>query len=95
MVTFINMLKTVLEAEEGNEYGNTALTFLAKFVTSFESEKTHPILADTFAWLLSVGGVYCTFSFCLLLLCLFTSCASFSISLFPIARIFVIASVSR
>lgn len=93
MVTFINMLKTVLEAEEGNEYGNTALTFLAKFVTSFESEKTHPILADTFAWLLSVGGVYCTF--CLLLLCLFTSCASFSISPFPIARTFVIASVSR
>lgn len=70
MVTFINMLKTVLEAEEGNEYGNTALTFLAKFVTSFESEKTHPILADTFAWLLSVGGVYCTFSVCCCFVCL-------------------------
>ncbi|KAH8299438.1 hypothetical protein KR044_001461, partial [Drosophila immigrans] len=53
MVTFISMFKTVLEADEHNEYGNTALEFCAKFVTSFESEKTHPILAETFSWLLS------------------------------------------
>ncbi|XP_030558597.1 condensin complex subunit 3 [Drosophila novamexicana] len=53
MFTFIKMFKTVLEADEGNEYGNTALAFCAKFVTSFESEKTHPILAETFCWLLS------------------------------------------
>ncbi|XP_030372995.1 condensin complex subunit 3 [Scaptodrosophila lebanonensis] len=51
--TFIKMLKTVLEAEDHNEYGNTALSFCAKFVTSFESEKTHPMLAATFNWLLS------------------------------------------
>lgn len=89
MVTFIKMLKTVLEAEEGNEYGNTALTFCAKFVTSFESEKTHPVLADTFAWLLSVGA-YCTFAD----LALFVYIACFVISLFPIARTFVIVFVS-
>lgn len=53
MFTFIKMFKTVLEADENNEYGNTALAFCATFVTSFESEKTHPILAETFSWLLS------------------------------------------
>jgi len=60
MFTFIKMFKTVLEADENNEYGNTALAFCATFVTSFESEKTHPILAETFSWLLSVSA-YCTF----------------------------------
>lgn len=89
MATFIKMLKTVLEAEEGNEYGNTALTFCAKFVTSFESETTHPVLADTFAWLLSVS-VYCTFT----TYSLFVYIACFVISLFPIARTFVIAFAS-
>ncbi|KAH8371869.1 hypothetical protein KR093_009194 [Drosophila rubida] len=53
MFTFIKMLKTVLEADEHNEYGNLAMSFCATFVTSFESEKTHPILAETFSWLLS------------------------------------------
>ncbi|XP_034476603.1 condensin complex subunit 3-like isoform X1 [Drosophila innubila] len=53
MVTFIKMFKTVLEADENNEYGNTALAYCAKFVTSFESERTHPILAGMFSWLLS------------------------------------------
>ncbi|ALC40799.1 Cap-G [Drosophila busckii] len=53
MHTFIEMFKTVLAAEEGNEYGTTALAFCAKFVTSFEEETTHPILAETFRWLLS------------------------------------------
>ncbi|XP_060659779.1 LOW QUALITY PROTEIN: condensin complex subunit 3 [Drosophila nasuta] len=53
MLTFIKMLKTVLEADENNDYGNTALAFCATFVTSFESEKTHPILAETFSWLLT------------------------------------------
>ncbi|XP_062133815.1 condensin complex subunit 3 [Drosophila sulfurigaster albostrigata] len=53
MITFIKMFKTVLEADENNDYGNTALAFCAKFVTSFESEKTHPILAETFSWLLT------------------------------------------
>ncbi|KAL7738641.1 hypothetical protein ACLKA6_006932 [Drosophila palustris] len=53
MFTFIKMFKTVLEADESNEYGNTALAFCAKFVTSFESERTHPMLAETFSWLLS------------------------------------------
>ncbi|XP_001986837.2 condensin complex subunit 3 isoform X2 [Drosophila grimshawi] len=53
MFTFIKMFKTVLEADEGNECGNTALAFVAKFVTSFESEKTHPILAEIICWLLS------------------------------------------
>ncbi|XP_033250681.1 condensin complex subunit 3-like [Drosophila miranda] len=51
--TFINVLKTVLEAEESNENGNKALFFCAKFVTSFESEKTHPMMTETFHWLLT------------------------------------------
>lgn len=89
MVAFIKILKTVLEAEEGNEYGHTALKFCAKFVTSFESETTHPVLADTFEWLLSVS-VYCTFAAFLL----FVYIACFVISLFPIARTFVIAFAS-
>ncbi|XP_022229837.2 condensin complex subunit 3 [Drosophila obscura] len=52
--TFINVLKTVLEAEESNENGNMALSFCAKIVASFESEKTHPVLAETFHWLLTI-----------------------------------------
>lgn len=75
MYTFIQMFKTILEADDSNEYGNTALAFCAKFVTSFESEKTHPLLAETFSWLLSVS-VYCTFlsiTFCLHFVCLLLS----------------------
>ncbi|XP_034652174.1 condensin complex subunit 3 isoform X1 [Drosophila subobscura] len=51
---FINVLKTVLEAEEANENGKMALSFCAKFVAGFESEKTHPMLAETFHWLLTI-----------------------------------------
>jgi len=89
MFTFIKMFKTVLEADENNEYANTALAFCAKFVTSFESERTHPILAETFSWLLSVCP-YCTF---FLLICLSTY--HFSDRQFQIARTFDIASVSQ
>lgn len=56
---FIDVLKAVLEAEEGNENGTMALNFCATFVTSFESERTHPVLAETIHWLLTVS-VYCT-----------------------------------
>jgi len=80
MFTFIKMFKTVLEADENNEYGNTALAFCATFVTSFESEKTHPILAETFSWLLSVSA-YCTF-FSLTLSPSILSCTCLSVILF-------------
>lgn len=83
------MFKTILEADDSNEYGNTALAFCAKFVTSFESEKTHPLLAETFSWLLSVS-VYCTFLSIGFLHILF----AFFCRQFRIAHTYDIASVS-
>ncbi|XP_017031434.1 condensin complex subunit 3 [Drosophila kikkawai] len=50
---FIDVLKAVLEAEEGNENATMALNFCATLVTSFESERTHPVLAATIHWLLT------------------------------------------
>jgi len=57
---FINVLKAVLGAEEGNENANMALNFCATFVTSSDSDGTEPMLAETFHWLLTVS-VYCTY----------------------------------
>ncbi|KAH8389689.1 condensin complex subunit 3 [Drosophila serrata] len=51
--TFINVLKAILEAEEGNENATMALNFCATLVTSFKSERTHPVLAETIHWLLT------------------------------------------
>ncbi|KAH8277757.1 hypothetical protein KR018_005347, partial [Drosophila ironensis] len=51
--TFIEILKAVLEVEESNDNGTLALKFCATLVSSFESDQTHPMLADTFNWLLS------------------------------------------
>ncbi|KAH8285642.1 hypothetical protein KR054_011901 [Drosophila jambulina] len=51
--TFIDVLKAVLEAEEGNENATMALNFCATLVTSFEAERTHPVLAGTIHWLLT------------------------------------------
>ncbi|KMY93398.1 condensin complex subunit 3 [Drosophila simulans] len=50
---FINVLKAVLGAEEGNENANMALNFCATFVTSSDSDGTEPMLGDTFHWLLT------------------------------------------
>ncbi|XP_017077993.1 condensin complex subunit 3 [Drosophila eugracilis] len=49
---FINVLKAVLEAEEGNENANMALNFCATFVASPDSE-SEPMLGETFRWLLT------------------------------------------
>lgn len=57
--SFIDVLKAVLEAEENNENANRALNFCAAFVSSFASELTHPLLPETFHWLLTVS-IYCT-----------------------------------
>ncbi|XP_043642298.1 condensin complex subunit 3 [Drosophila teissieri] len=50
---FINVLKAVLEAEEGNENANMALNFCATFVASSDSDGTEPMLGETFHWLLT------------------------------------------
>ncbi|KAH8237445.1 hypothetical protein KR038_012149 [Drosophila bunnanda] len=50
---FIDVLKAILEAEEGNENATMALNFCATLVTSFKSERTHPVLAATIHWLLT------------------------------------------
>jgi len=57
---FINVLKAVLEAEEGNENATMALNFCATFVTTPTEDRTEPMLAETFRWLLTVS-VYCTY----------------------------------
>ncbi|XP_017125626.2 condensin complex subunit 3 isoform X1 [Drosophila elegans] len=51
--TFINVLKAVLEAEEGNENANTALNFCATFVSTPDETGSEPMLGDTFRWLLT------------------------------------------
>ncbi|KAM7341580.1 chromosome associated protein G [Cochliomyia hominivorax] len=51
--TFIKMIKTAMVAEETNEFAHTTLLFCAKFVSSFEVEETHPLLADICRWLLT------------------------------------------
>ncbi|XP_037713244.1 condensin complex subunit 3 [Drosophila subpulchrella] len=50
---FINVLKAVLEAEEGNENATMALNFCATFVTTPTEDRTEPMLAETFRWLLT------------------------------------------
>ncbi|XP_075166347.1 chromosome associated protein G [Haematobia irritans] len=51
--TFINIIKSAMVAEEGNEFAQTTLLFCAKFVGSFEAEETHLLMADTCRWLLT------------------------------------------
>uniref|UniRef100_A0A1A9WQH7 Nuclear condensin complex subunit 3 C-terminal domain-containing protein n=1 Tax=Glossina brevipalpis TaxID=37001 RepID=A0A1A9WQH7_9MUSC len=51
--TFIKMIKTAMAADESNEYANMTLMFCAKFITSFQSEETHPIMIDVLRWLLT------------------------------------------
>lgn len=53
--TFIKMIKTAMVAEETNEFAHTTLLFCAKFVSSFEGDETHPLLADICRWLLTVS----------------------------------------
>lgn len=55
--TFIKMIKSAMVAEETNEFAHTTLLFCARFVGSFEGEETHPLLADTCRWLLTVSSV--------------------------------------
>ncbi|KAH8279370.1 hypothetical protein KR026_008207 [Drosophila bipectinata] len=66
LATFIGVLKAVLEAEENNENGNRALNFCAAFVSSFASELTHPMLPETFHWLLTTysGNPYIRYRMC-------------------------------
>ncbi|KAI8114901.1 hypothetical protein FF38_05342 [Lucilia cuprina] len=51
--TFVKMIKTAMVAEETNEFAHTTLLFCAKFVSSFEGDETHPLLADICRWLLT------------------------------------------
>ncbi|XP_055374016.1 condensin complex subunit 3 isoform X2 [Condylostylus longicornis] len=53
MFTFIKMIKSAMEAEENNEYANTTLHFCAKYISSYQSDITHPVLLDTFKWITS------------------------------------------
>ncbi|XP_068146565.1 condensin complex subunit 3 [Drosophila tropicalis] len=55
---FIEAIKSILEADDTNDHGTTAMSFCAKFVANFESEHTHPILADTLHWCLhTISGL--------------------------------------
>lgn len=51
--TFIKIIKTAMVADDTNEFAYTTLIFCAKFVSSFEGEETHPLLADICRWLLT------------------------------------------
>ncbi|KAH8353986.1 hypothetical protein KR067_007681 [Drosophila pandora] len=66
LISFIDVLKAVLEAEENNENANRALNFCAAFVSSFASELTHPLLPETFHWLLTTwsGNPYIRYRMC-------------------------------
>ncbi|XP_017001776.3 condensin complex subunit 3 [Drosophila takahashii] len=50
---FINVLKAVLEAEEGNENATMALNFCATLVATPDADRTEPLLNETFRWLLT------------------------------------------
>lgn len=52
--TFSKMVKIAMSADETSEYAKRSLLFCAKFVTSFNTEETHPVLVDIFNMLLSV-----------------------------------------
>lgn len=58
MYTFIKMIKSAMVADENNEFAHTSLLFCAKFVGSFEGDETHPLLARTCEWLLTVSLVF-------------------------------------
>lgn len=53
------MIKTAMVAEETNEFAHTTLLFCAKFVSSFEGNETHALLADICRWLLTVSFLQC------------------------------------
>lgn len=58
METFINAVQMAMMKDETDNYGNQILKFSAKFITLCdvdEDDLTHPIIAHTFSWLLSVS----------------------------------------
>lgn len=54
VLAFINILKQVMLADENHQYAKVALKFMAKFATSYDDESTHPVLVETFHWILNV-----------------------------------------
>lgn len=64
---FTGILLTAMQREETHEFANTALSFCAKFITSFaevDDEETHPMMTSIFQWLLNVSFfLFCKFYF--------------------------------
>lgn len=55
---FTGILSSAMQRDETHEFANTALSFCAKFITSFaevDDEETHPMMTSIFNWLLSVS----------------------------------------
>lgn len=55
MLAFITTLKQLMMPDEAHPYAKVALQFMAKFATSYDDENTHPILVNTFSWVLGVS----------------------------------------
>lgn len=54
MSTFLRGLRIWMRFDESNTFANIGLSFMAKFLTSFnEDDETHPVLVKTFEFLLS------------------------------------------
>ncbi|XP_055688752.1 condensin complex subunit 3 [Lutzomyia longipalpis] len=53
---FLIIMRSTMVHDINNEFSNNILTFCAKFVAAYNTEETHPIVADVFGWILSTSS---------------------------------------